>query len=274
MVWGFDHEAGQWRLGVVEATPAYDYEGLLVAVTLERSDGSRHTVEATGNHPFWVESGVSLGGRPTAVADAGTRDGLYVSPTGGRYVPAEHLRLGDRLLAHEFHAATVVGLQVRNERLRVYNLTVERLHNYAVGEHGVLVHNVCGTEVFYRTMSKSDAEALMAGKKLMATYETFISPSKAYASGFNGVLVKLVVKDGTTKSLAKIGVRDGSSLVRSLYPKMLHVTDVNRWTRNHAYFKQEGQREGFKNLVNIGLGRGRALDIFNRNILSFEIVIP
>ena len=33
------------------------------------------------------------------------------------------------------------GLQVRTERTRVYNLNVLKLHNYAVGSDGVVVHN-------------------------------------------------------------------------------------------------------------------------------------
>jgi hypothetical protein len=38
------------------------------------------------------------------------------------------------------------------------------------------------------------------------------------------------------------------------------------WTRTSAYFKGE---DGF---LNIGLGRGPALDIFNDAILGFEVV--
>jgi hypothetical protein len=38
------------------------------------------------------------------------------------------------------------------------------------------------------------------------------------------------------------------------------------WTRTSAYFKGEG------GVLNIGLGRGPALDIFNNAILGFEVV--
>jgi len=38
-------------------------------------------------------------------------------------------------------SATVSGLTIRIERVKVYNLQVEGLHLYAVGDQGVLVHN-------------------------------------------------------------------------------------------------------------------------------------
>lgn len=38
----------------------------------------------------------------------------------------------------------MAGLTIRIEQIRVYNLTVNKLHNYAVGDGGVPVHNACG----------------------------------------------------------------------------------------------------------------------------------
>lgn len=110
------------------------------------SDGSTQTIEATGNHPFWVASGKALSDRPLSIEHAGA-DAHYVSPPtaasggGGRWCDARDLALGDRLLAREFDSATVIGLQTRTERTRVYNLTVLRHRNYAVAAAGVLVHN-------------------------------------------------------------------------------------------------------------------------------------
>ena len=38
------------------------------------------------------------------------------------------------------------------------------------------------------------------------------------------------------------------------------------WTKSSAYFKGE------KGVLNIGLGKGKGLDIFNQNIVSFKQV--
>jgi hypothetical protein len=43
------------------------------------------------------------------------------------------------------------------------------------------------------------------------------------------------------------------------------------WTDTSAFFKMEGAMDG-KPIVNIGLGRGSALDTFNNNIINFNPV--
>ena len=48
------------------------------------------------------------------------------------------------------------------------------------------------------------------------------------------------------------------------------------WTQSNAIFKGEG-RTGNKSTsfaqINIGLGKGKALDIFNNNIIKFEEIL-
>ena len=67
--------------------------------------------------------------------------GLNPYGNGGRWTEARWLRLGDVFLTRTGKSATVSGLTIRIERVKVYNLHVEGLHLYAVGEAGVLVHN-------------------------------------------------------------------------------------------------------------------------------------
>ena len=59
----------------------------------------------------------------------------------GRWTEARWLRLGDQFLTKTGKSATVSGLTIRLERVKVYNQHVDDLQLYAVGEHGVLVHN-------------------------------------------------------------------------------------------------------------------------------------
>jgi hypothetical protein len=64
--------------------------------------------------------------------------------------------------------------------------------------------------------------------------------------------------------VASIGVRDGSAAASSAFPNMPLVS--RGWTSTSAFFKGEG------GVVNIGLGRGSALNTFNDSILSWQAV--
>ncbi len=74
-------------------------------------------------------------------------------------------------------------------------------------------------------------------------------------------MVRFIVRPGTTDSLASIGVRDSSALTAGMFPDMPLVS--KGWTATSAFFKGEGDQ------INIGLGRGSALDIFNNAIMDF-----
>jgi hypothetical protein len=113
-------------------------------------------------------------------------------------------------------------------------------------------------------MSKGHYEQLQATGRVPATSETFISPSQAYSQGYEGVTVKFTVRGGTQDALAGVGVRDSSAVASAAYPDMPLVSPG--WTRTSAFFKGEG------GILNIGLGRGSALDIFNNSIMGHEVV--
>ena len=71
------------------------------------------------------ESGKGLVARPLALEDAG-KDANYVGKRGSRWIDARHIRLGDMLLSPSGMSATVTGLTIRIERVRVYNFTVDK----------------------------------------------------------------------------------------------------------------------------------------------------
>ncbi|ALB61133.1 hypothetical protein AFK62_00730 [Cronobacter condimenti 1330] len=59
-------------------------------------------------------------------------------------------------------------------------------------------------------------------------------------------------------------MKDCSILTKLTYPDM---PDVSKgWKDLNAFFKAEGDQ------INIGLGKGKALDIFNEGIYNFERV--
>lgn len=119
------------------------------------------------------------------------------------------------------------------------------------------------TEKYYRTMSKEDYDYLQLTGEIHPSNETFISPTKEYSQKYDGVLVEFTVNSGTTSSLADIGLKDDAPATNLAYPNMPFVKGVKGWTTNNALFKTENKQ------INIGLGKGKALEIFNINIIGY-----
>ncbi|HCC07585.1 MAG TPA: hypothetical protein DEP72_05440, partial [Clostridiales bacterium] len=128
----------------------------------------------------------------------------------------------------------------------------------------VVAKGTVNTETFYRTISKEDYEILLKTGKVPATRETFISPTQSFAEGYNGITVEFKVNVGTTNEIANAGVRDFSDLTKNAYSSM--PTVQKGWNSSSAYFKKEGSQ------INIGLGKGNGLDIFNNNIVDYKVV--
>ncbi|EET43113.1 hypothetical protein NEISICOT_03170 [Neisseria sicca ATCC 29256] len=75
------------------------------------------------------------------------------------------------------------------------------------------------------------------------------------------------MQDDFIDKLSKIGVRDTSKVTKKKCPDMPVISDASGdWTKSSAYFKGE------KGVLNIGLRKGKGLDIFNQNIVSFKQV--
>jgi RHS repeat-associated protein len=118
-------------------------------------------------------------------------------------------------------------------------------------------------ETFFRTMSKEHYETLETTGRLSPTRETFISPSREFSESYEGVLVQFTLRKGTTEKLVNIGVRDTSTATARAFPRMPLVS--RGWRKTAAFFKGEGPKH-----VNIGLGGGKALDIFNDGIIGVK----
>lgn len=121
-----------------------------------------------------------------------------------------------------------------------------------------------GTETYYRGMSDEHAAQLASTGRVSATGETMVSPTKSFADSYGDTTVKVTVRRGTTDTLEGIGVRDSSALTATRYPDMPEV--AKGWSASSAYFKGEGQQ------INIGLGRGPALDAFNKGMFKTQVL--
>jgi hypothetical protein len=141
----------------------------------------------------------------------------------------------------------------------------------------VLDFDAYGNELLYRSMSPEDFRQMKLTGEVPATGETFVSPLQAYSADYDGTLVRITVKPGTMNELQSIGIA-GNPGTAKLFPEL--PTETSGWTTNNALFKLEGSKgaknahiralNGGNGVVNTGLGKGEALNLFNRNILKFE----
>ena len=129
----YDFNTGAWVNAKVSGLIYRKYTGDLIS--LNCGDVS---LQATGNHPFFVSAGEGLSSRPTP---EDVPDGEPVTLTQGRWVEARDLETGDVLYTARGRGLRITGLSVSEADITVYNLAVEGLHNYAVCREGILVHN-------------------------------------------------------------------------------------------------------------------------------------
>ncbi|THI99049.1 hypothetical protein E7Z54_13030 [Nocardioides sp.] len=74
-----------------------------------------------------------------------TDDHPFWSITDQKFERADELGPGEQVLANDGELLTVVGLTPKSSRQALaYNLTVEGIHTYHVGDGAILVHNTCG----------------------------------------------------------------------------------------------------------------------------------
>ncbi|SFV18125.1 hypothetical protein, partial [Pseudoduganella namucuonensis] len=127
----------------------------------------------------------------------------------------------------------------------------------------VLERDVHGNEIMYRTMSEKQFEQFSRTGELPPTTETSVSPSVAYSSKYDGVTVKITVAPGTSAQLQEIGIA-ANKPAAAQFPNM--STQTGSWMQTNARFKVEGGQ------MTTQLGQGRAIDIFNQNIVDFGLV--
>lgn len=113
LVWAADPETGEEGWRAVEAV--HVREGAPIVRVEVGTGETAEVIETTDAHPFW------------------TRE--------WGWVPAGELNPGDSVQDVEGEWVSVVSLEAADQRERVWNLTVEGLSTFHVGEAGVLVHN-------------------------------------------------------------------------------------------------------------------------------------
>ncbi len=137
-IYSFNLSTGKWVLKKILKRLIHHYEGDMVTINMDQI-----TIQATGNHPFYVLRGDQLFSRP--LPQDIPKEEQHTAGR-GRWVEARNLREGDLLQNKSGEVLMVTSLSSRQEKTEVYNLNVENNHNYAVHRRGFLVHNKGGKE--------------------------------------------------------------------------------------------------------------------------------
>ncbi len=184
------------------------------------SPGGGETIEATGGHPFWVISGEELDKRlvpehcPAEVPNAAIP---------ARWVNAIDLRIGDVLFTRDGRRVPATNVSVRHVKMKVYNLQVEGLENYAVGYSGILVHNTSGSPVPQLTPGQTRqmlGEAIKHVKSLprdaAARADAFEALAKQIESHSGGAW-SAARGTGTDGSIIFLGYLNSASAIRPFF---------------------------------------------------------
>jgi len=129
---------GEWVLTRVRKRQSHQYDRDMITIQMGHT-----TIQATGNHPFYVLRGDLLALRPLP-QDIPKEEQETMGP--GRWVEARDLKEGDLLKDKSDGDLLITRLSSKQEKTQVYNLDVEGYHNYSVHQKGILVHNKGGEE--------------------------------------------------------------------------------------------------------------------------------
>jgi hypothetical protein len=116
-----DSSTGQTGPHKVDALIRHDTDQKLVEVTVLGAAplgiARAETITATDHHPF------------------------FVTEDGGKWVNAGELVAGEHLRSPDGSTRVITGLHQRSAHIRVFNLTIDGVHTYYVGDDPILVHN-------------------------------------------------------------------------------------------------------------------------------------
>ncbi|MCB2251935.1 RHS repeat protein [Pseudomonas chlororaphis] len=207
----------------------------------------------------------------------------YYNPSSGRFLTPDPIKLAGGLNNYQYVNNPTgwvdpLGLMSGKEQcLGVSGSDPDKAKKPPVGSKKPVGPSVerdaHGNEIYYRTLSEQHLEILRNNFEVPPTSETFISPLQSYSQGYDGKLVRFTTKPGTMDELLKIGATANSGTA-PMFPGMSRAQ--KGWKANNALFKLEAKNKphvnGGNGVINTGLGNGKALEIFNKNIVDFEVL--
>ena len=175
-VYAFDFKSGMWTLSKVSRAGAYYYRGDVITIQTGWT-----SIQATGNHPFFVLRGNDLTSRPFA---GEVPKAEQVMPSRGRWVEARYLEKGDLLMSRNAGNLAITGVAGRNVRTEVFHIEVEGHHNYAIHQAGILVHNG-GKGESAASLEAEESPVTVFGHVVLEHYEVSVVKATDASALFN-----------------------------------------------------------------------------------------
>jgi len=168
----------------------------------------------------------------------------------------------------EFSAELAGNTRTANATPRSWFDVVANGGGAAIGQQGDYVIRE-GGEVFYRAIFPHNYSHLITTGRLAGTSETSTSPTISFSEDYDGVLVKYYLRHGTINQLVQYGRKaQYNDLITQQFGDM--PIAQRGWANNYVCFKKEGGTS--RPQVNIQLGIGPGISIFNDNLIAFEVV--
>ncbi len=168
----------------------------------------------------------------------------------------------------EFSAELAGNRRITNVPLRSWFDLVPNGGGAAIGQQGDYIIRE-GGEVFYRTIFPQNYTDLINTGRLPGTTETSTSPTISFSENYDGVLVKFYLRHGTIDQLVQHGRKaHNHPLIIQQFGDM--PLAQSGWIDEYVCFKKEGGDSMPQ--VNIQLGIGPGITIFNNNLIAFEVL--
>ena len=197
------------------------------------------TLDATGNHPFWVISGDALDRRP-APADVPINE--RVMTEFGRWVEARSLLLGDLLGTVNGGAVPVEALSTYQTRTTVYNVTIGGVHTYGVSSLGLLVHNKAEAESAAAPAWEGSIQAEMVDSMVVSDQTPVVLPPGFNTEEYDRIFepgFKSVVDEPLSTLSIDVDTASYANLRRYLQQGQLPPEDAVRIEEMINYFSYE-----------------------------------
>lgn len=149
-VWARNEHTGEMGWRDVLAQYSNDYKERVHVTTIDE-EGRSQTITSNRIHPYFARlaaSALLVSASVTAAPDLATEGNVYTGEiVGGAWVDAQYLQPGDELLSDDGHWQKVAEVEIQDQPLKAYNLTVDEYSTYFVAGHenarAVWVHNKC-----------------------------------------------------------------------------------------------------------------------------------
>ncbi len=206
LVWSRDPATGEMGLKPVLAQYSNPYEETVYVSIRDAENGEEQVIISNRIHPFFVQREAVDG--PTSISQSvqpSSEGHVYRGPIPkGFWIDAADLQPGDRLLNDDQSWAVVVDVEVREQRLEAYNLTIEQFETYFVGAtldvDAVWVHNNCAQRIAdIQGANRPNAQ----DSGLQAIYNQVFRVQDVNPGGTAGELLREVAAGGDLTHLTK-----------------------------------------------------------------------